>query len=444
MAGWGGGGAKWGDRARCSPDRMKSTGTRYLIVADPVETLNPEFDLGVCVSRELIARGIAVDYLDLLASDPRQPSERYLATLPVREVLSSDAGRDPFWELGPARFASVRDYQVILQRKDPPVDAAFIAHSRHFEAVPESIVQINRPPATYTLSEHTVILRYPEFAAPTTVCGSFEELVAAVRRQPVEAVLKPKSTCSGKGVSFVAPSAPADELRGFWEQWRPEVIVQPYLPAIEASGDLRILTINDRVLGSVLRVPAPGSRLANLHQGASPARLEPSQRQLAACRAVAADLNPMGLHLLGLDFIGEHLTEVNFTSPTTIVQINEVNGIRADIDLVDELERMWRERAGSPPVAQPARRNRLICKDRAVPEGWVVIGQAHSPACPGAGDNAWIIKRPGRREVVAAASPVPAGYARVRPTRSAHCPGDGDNAWLIERGADAGSDRGAG
>jgi glutathione synthase len=87
-------------------------------------------------------------------------------------------------------------------------------------------------------------------------------------------------------------------------------------------------------------VPAEGSRLANLHQGAKAARLEPTARQLEACRVVAADLNSLGLHLLGLDFIGEHLTEVNFTSPTTIVQINQVNSIRAEVDLVDELERM--------------------------------------------------------------------------------------------------------
>ena len=123
------------------------------------------------------------------------------------------------------------------------------------------------------------------------------------------------------------------------------MIVQPYLDAIEDTGDLRILTINDRVLGSVLRVPAEGSRLANLHQGAVAAALEPTPKQLEACRVVAKDLNPLGLPFLGLDFIGDDLTEVNFTSPTTIVQINQVNGIRADIDLVDELERMWRKRA---------------------------------------------------------------------------------------------------
>jgi glutathione synthase len=314
--------------------------TRYLIVADGLVDLNPEFDLGVCVSRELLARGIAVDYMDMLSADATRSSESYLANLPVREILSSDADRTPFWELGPPRTAEVGDYGVILQRKDPPVDEHYISHTRHFEHAPENIVQINRPPATYELSEHTTALRYPEYAAPTTVCASADELVAAVRAIEGEVVLKPENTYCGIGISFVPPDEREERLLAYWELWQPHVIVQPYLEAIETSGDLRILMINDRVLGSVLRVPSGDSRLANLHQGATAARLEPSPRQLEACRVVAADLNPLGLHLLGLDFIGEHLTEVNFTSPTTIVQINRVNDIRADIDLVDELERM--------------------------------------------------------------------------------------------------------
>ncbi len=320
--------------------------TRYLLVADAVANLNPTFDLGVCIATELIHRGIAVDYLDLFASDPTLDSRDYLSRLPVQPILASDAGRDPFWELGELRAADVTEYRVILQRKDPPVDHRFVAFSRHFEQVPEDIIQVNRPPATYQLSEHTVIERYPDFAAPTTVAASFEELEKAVRSMSGEVVLKPKNTYCGIGVTFVPSDAPAHELRAFWESWRPEVIVQQYLEAIEESGDLRIMTINQRVLGAVLRVPAEGSRLANLHQGASAARLDPTPRQLEACRAVAADLNPMGLYLLGLDFIGEDLTEVNFTSPTTIVQINQVNGIRADVDLVDELELMWRARTG--------------------------------------------------------------------------------------------------
>jgi glutathione synthase len=318
--------------------------TRYLIVADALDRLNPEFDLGVCVSAELVRRGIQVDYLDLYASDANQATDAYLENLPIRTIYSADPNRREFWDLGKPHPASIEDYRVVLHRTDPPVDERFIRYAKHFENAPDEVLQINRPPATYELSEHTVHLRYPEYAAPTTVAASPAELVAAVREQHGEAVVKPKNTYCGIGIEFVDSNAREDGLHRYWEEWGPEVIVQPFLDAIESSGDLRILTIDRRVLGSVLRVPADGSRLANLHQGATAAALDPTPNQLEACRVVAEDLNPLGLHLLGLDFIGEFLTEVNITSPTTIVQINQVNGIRADVDLVDELERMWRDR----------------------------------------------------------------------------------------------------
>lgn len=315
-------------------------GDRYLLVADPAETLNPVYDLGVCVSREILQRGIPVDYLDLLASDPTLPTDRYLASLPVREILSSDRARRPFWELGRERKADVGEYAVILQRKDPPVDELFIAYSRHFEEAPADILQINRPPATYEFSEHALILDYPDFAAPTEVCSTAEELIDAVHRLRGEAVAKPKNTYCGIGVEFFANDSAQEELLAYWERWGPDVVVQPYLKAIEETGDLRVLTLNGRVLGSVLRVPKEGSRLANLHQGATAARLDPTPRQLEACRVISDDLRARGLYLLGFDFIGEHLTEVNITSPTTIVQISQVMNKRADVELVDELERM--------------------------------------------------------------------------------------------------------
>jgi glutathione synthase len=320
---------------------------RYLIVADPLDTLMPEFDLGVCVATELIDRGIPVDYLDLLSTDPALPSETYLSTLPVRQILASDSALQPYWELGPERIVPVTDYGVLLQRKDPPVDDRFIAYCRQFAEAPGAIVQVNNPSWTWRLSEHILATEYPDFAAPTWVCSSFETFQAAVRAQPLEAVAKPENLYCGIGVEFFAPDTPAPVLQAYWEQWQPTVIVQPYLEEIERSGDLRILVMNGTVLGSVLRVPAQGSRLANLHAGGSAARLDPTARQLEACRVVAEDLTPKGLYLLGLDFIGEHLTEVNITSPTTIVQINQVMGIRADRVLVDELEALRRARFGS-------------------------------------------------------------------------------------------------
>ena len=79
-----------------------------------------------------------------------------------------------------------------------------------------------------------------------------------------------------------------------------------------------------------------------------------------------------------------------------------------------------------------ASRNRVICRDRGVPDGWVVVAVYHNSACSGEGDNALVIKRPGRRDVVWSESPIPDGYSVAKPTHSEHFPGDGENALVIE------------
>lgn len=80
-----------------------------------------------------------------------------------------------------------------------------------------------------------------------------------------------------------------------------------------------------------------------------------------------------------------------------------------------------------------AHTHRVVCKSSKVPEGWVIVAECHSPACPGDDLNGWVIKRPGERELVCAVSPLPEGYRQVRGTRSESCPGTGENALVIER-----------
>ena len=115
------------------------------------------------------------------------------------------------------------------------------------------------------------------------------------------------------------------------------IALQPYIPEVTTQGDLRIVVMNCKVMGSVLRRPKPGSRLANLHQGGSAHFFSPTERQLKACDVISRDLISKGLYLLGLDFIGDYLTEVNITCPSAIPQINQVMGIRAEKGMVDEM-----------------------------------------------------------------------------------------------------------
>lgn len=194
-------------------------------------------------------------------------------------------------------------------------------------------------------SEHLLPASFPEHSIPTFHCGDFAGFVAAVRAQPVEAVVKPIGECSGHGIAFFRPDTDEAGLSAWWQQYG-EAVVQPYQDAVTTRGDLRILVCNRRILGSVTRIPRPGSRLANLHQGASFRAFDPTPRQLEAVRAVADDLTARGLYLLGLDFIGDLLSEINFTSPSAMVQINEVMNKRAEVEMVDEFERLRREFAG--------------------------------------------------------------------------------------------------
>ena len=338
---------------------------KYLITADPIASFQPRFDTTLRLMAELRARGASVDYCDLLATDTTLAGPRYLAVLPVHAVVDADPARVPTVLLGPPRTASASDYDVLVHRKDPPVDARYRAYAGHFAALPTSgPLQVNQPAEVLRHSEHLLAADFPEYAVPTVHCLDLDALVTAVRAQPQEAVAKPLGECSGHGIVFFAPDTPRAELQVYWDMYggtgadHPDqldsldsldhlemgVVVQPYQDAITTRGDLRILVMNGRVLGSVARIPRPGSRLANLHQGASYSAFDPTPRQLAAVARVSARLTDAGLYLLGLDFIGDLLSEINFTSPSALVQINEVMHKRAEVELVDEIERLARGR----------------------------------------------------------------------------------------------------
>lgn len=314
---------------------------RYLITADPVASFQPRFDTTLRLMAELLARGIEVDYCDLLATDMSLEPGRWLRELPAQRVTWSDPARPPHVGLEPARPVAALDYDVLVHRKDPPVDARYREWAARFAALDGRLLQLNEPAVVLRHSEHLLPVRFPAHAIPTYHCRDFAALRDAVRAQPGEAVVKPIGECSGIGIAFFRPDAAEPDLLRWWHQYG-EAVVQPYQDAVVTRGDLRILTIGRHILGSVTRLPRPGSRLANLHQGASFHAFDPTPPQLAAVAAVIAELVPRGLYLLGLDFIGDLLSEINFTSPSAMVQIGEVMRKRPEVELVDEIEALRR------------------------------------------------------------------------------------------------------
>lgn len=313
---------------------------RYLITGDPAHTMQAYMDSTLRMAQALLARGIAVDYCDLFETDLQSSPQVYLQKIPVREILSVQPSEKVFISLAEKSFRDVRDYDVLLHRKDPPVDDFFKTVMKKFGQAPKNILQINDPLTQIQYSEKELATFYPEFAIPTQICSNFAEFEAAIREKSPEAVAKPFNECSGIGVEFFKPDVERAELERYWRERQPLVIVQPYLDEITRSGDLRVFVVNTRVVGAVLRVPKKGSRLGNLHQGASAARFDPTPRQLLAAKVISESLTGKGLYILGLDFIGDQLSEINMTSPTGLAQINAVTGVESEKLVIDEIEKL--------------------------------------------------------------------------------------------------------
>lgn len=319
---------------------------RVLVTGDPVRVMQPQYDTSLLLMQEALLRGYAVDYLELKDMDAGVAAKEYLNQLCVREVLYSAPEDANFIGLAPRRKSNIQDYCLILNRKDPPVDDFFSSHARVFSHAPKSILQINDPLASISVNEHELPLEFPWASIPTRKCANLSQLQNAVQEfRESEVVLKPANTASGVGIEFVDPSKVSDKyLQDYLNRFSP-CYVQPFRMEITKSGDLRILVFNERIIGSVLRVPRQGSRLANLHQGATGRAFEPTSTQISIVNKIAPELHKRGLLLLGFDFIGNELSELNITSPSALSQINEVMGIRGQTMIWDEIEVLFQNRS---------------------------------------------------------------------------------------------------
>lgn len=317
---------------------------KILIAGEPTHTMQVGLDTGVILAAEMLRRGYQVDYVDLESVDWKKDSKTYLSNLPIQRISQVFPLQVEPFVLDKVKVQDVLQYEVIWQRLDPPVNERYVGHMKHFANLPSKILQINNPSWNWKLSEHLLPQKYPNFAIRTWECDSLEKFINLIQNTDKEVVAKPLHLYSGVGIEFFDSNTPLKTLEAYWVKWQPKLAVQPFINQVTTQGDLRILVMNKKVVGSVLRKPKAGSRLANLHQGGSAHFFQPTLKQLKACEVIAEDLFDKGLYLLGIDFIGDYLTEVNITCPSALPQINQVMGIKGEEVVIDEMEVLIRAR----------------------------------------------------------------------------------------------------
>ncbi len=303
-----------------------------LFVIDPLDTLNLVTETSLLLIEELARRGHAASIAtlaDLYLSDQGAGAR----TQSIRLTLT----QQPFYTLGAATEHRFGDFDLVLMRKDPPVDAHYIAATFVLERAAAEVPVINDPVSLRTVNEKLLPLSLPQLAPPTLVSNDARRL-AAFAAAHGRVVLKPLDDCSGRGI-VVMDDAGEQRIAAYVAARGAAYIMMQQFIAGVAAGDKRIFLLAGDAIGAVNRVPRSAAHLANIHQGA---RVE-ATTLTARDRQIVATVKPLlvarGLWLAGIDIIDGYLTEINVTSPSAARQINAVNGTHIEQTIVDWLER---------------------------------------------------------------------------------------------------------
>ena len=315
--------------------------TRRLgVVMDPIAAISPQKDSTLAMLAEGARRGWALEYVEL--GDLRLRDGRPEAS--IRPLQVRDDPGDWF-ALGAARVVSLDELDLVLMRKDPPVDLEFITSTWILEAAERGGTLVsNRPQSLRDANEKLSATWFPQCAPPSLVSrdrAALREFMHAEGR----VVLKPLDAMAGRSVFVTGTGDPNANviLEEMTRRGERMVIAQRYLPAVMETGDKRILLVNgEPVSGALARKPAAGDFRANLAAGGRGEPAELTERERWICAEIGPTLRTRGLHFVGIDVIDGWLTEINVTSPTGIRQIDRHFGLNVAGLMFDALEPMLR------------------------------------------------------------------------------------------------------
>jgi glutathione synthase len=255
-----------------------------------------------------------------------------------RLTLSGD--KDPWYRTAPPKETPLAEFDVMLMRKDPPFDAEYVASTWLLELAQKDGAKVfNEPRAIRDHSEKLAIAKYPQFSPPTLVtrlAGQLQEFIDTHR----DVVLKPLDGMGGESVFRVASGDPNRNVivETLVRGGAKSVMAQRYIPEIR-EGDKRILLIAGKAVPHCLaRIPKPGETRGNLAAGGTGVAKPLSRRDLEIANALGPELARQGLLLVGLDVIGDWLTEINVTSPTCFREITDQTGFDVAGMFLDAVE----------------------------------------------------------------------------------------------------------
>jgi len=309
-----------------------SRGTlKVAVQMDPLDAINIDGDSTFALMLEAQKRGHALWHYEVRHLSLREG--RAAACGMVRDRVTAMARpvtvrrqRGHHFDAGEAVRIDVGDMDAVLMRQDPPFDMAYITATHVLEHVQPRTLVVNNPAAVRNAPEKLLVTHFPDLMPPTLVTWDVSA-IRAFRDEFCDIIVKPLFGNGGAGVFRIRPD---DENLGallemHFARSREPLMIQRYEPAVR-QGDKRIILVDGTPAGAINRVPAVGEARSNMHVGGRAETVTLTPRDEEICRRIGPLLREQGLIFVGIDVIGDYLTEINVTSPTGLQEIERFEG----------------------------------------------------------------------------------------------------------------------
>src|SRR6056300_20609 len=291
---------------------------------DPIGPINIEADSTFRIALEAQARGHELFYYtpDRLAYQEGRITARGWP-LRVQRVAGAH------YSLGDEQEVDLASFDVVWLRQDPPFDMFYITTTHLLDRLAPGTLVVNNPFWVRNYPEKLLVLDFPDLTPPTTIARDLQT-IRAFKEKHGDVILKPLYGNGGAGVFRLDQNdrnlASLHEV--FTGFSREPLIVQKFLPDV-SNGDKRVILVDGEPIGAINRVPAKGETRSNMHVGGRPEKVGLTERDREICAAIGPLLREKGQIFVGIDVIGDYLTEINVTSPTGIQELERFDGINA-------------------------------------------------------------------------------------------------------------------
>jgi glutathione synthase len=294
---------------------------KVAIQMDPIASIDIEADSSFRLAEEAQARGAELFYYhpDKLAWDEGRVTARGWP-LTVRRIEADH------YTLGDETTVDLDEFDVVWLRQDPPFDMGYITTTHLLDQLKSALV-VNAPFWVRNYPEKLLVLQFPDLTPPTMIARDLDAL-RSFRARHGDIIVKPLYGNGGAGVFRLTPED--KNLVSLHEMFTginsEPLIAQKFLPDV-SNGDKRIILVDGAPVGAINRVPAEGETRSNLHVGGRAEQIGLTERDLEICAAIGPLLHEKGQVFVGIDVIGDYLTEINLTSPTGIQELERFDGV---------------------------------------------------------------------------------------------------------------------